>query len=77
MGGELAASFQANPKLKDVPIVFLTATVTQGRSCERMADGLAGILFWPNRLSFSEMVACVSDINLGEHDAAERQRNYT
>ena len=29
-GGELAACFQANPKLKAVPIVFLTAAVTKG-----------------------------------------------
>src|SRR5688572_6969454 len=29
-GGELAACFQANPKLKAVPIVFLTAIVTKG-----------------------------------------------
>jgi CheY-like chemotaxis protein len=28
-GGDLAASFQANPKLKAVPIVFLTAAVTK------------------------------------------------
>src|ERR1035437_10728684 len=28
-GGELAACFQANPKLKGVPIVFLTAAVTK------------------------------------------------
>src|ERR1035437_8833345 len=28
-GGELAACFQANPKLKAVPIVFLTAAVTK------------------------------------------------
>jgi CheY-like chemotaxis protein len=28
-GGDLAACFQANPKLKAVPIVFLTAIVTK------------------------------------------------
>ena len=28
-GGDLAACFQANPKLKAVPIVFLTATLTK------------------------------------------------
>ena len=28
-GGDLAASFQASPKLKAVPIVFLTAIVTK------------------------------------------------
>src|ERR1035441_6077605 len=29
-GGDLAACFQASPKLKAVPIVFLTAAVTKG-----------------------------------------------
>ena len=28
-GGELAARFEANPKLKAVPIVFLTSVVTK------------------------------------------------
>src|SRR5580700_4598375 len=29
-GGELAIRFKANPKLKAVPIVFLTAAITKG-----------------------------------------------
>ena len=29
-GGELASRFQANPRLKSVPIVFLTAAATKG-----------------------------------------------
>ena len=28
-GGELAALFKANPKFKDIPIVFLTAKITK------------------------------------------------
>jgi two-component system OmpR family response regulator len=57
-GGELAASFQANPKLKDVPIVFLTATVTKG---EVAAHGgrVGGHPFLAKPVVLSEMVACV------------------
>src|ERR1039458_7893843 len=31
-GGELAACFQENPKLKAVPVVFLTAVITKGEA---------------------------------------------
>src|SRR5678816_3367053 len=34
-GGELAARIQASPKLKGVPIVFLTAAVTKGEVASR------------------------------------------
>jgi two-component system OmpR family response regulator len=63
-GGELAASFQANPKLKDVPIVFLTATVTKG---EVAAHGgkVGGHSFLAKPVVLSEMVACVRH-QLGE-----------
>jgi CheY-like chemotaxis protein len=63
-GGELAAAFRANPKLKDVPIVFLTATITKG---EVVASGgeVGGNFFLAKPVVLKEMVACLKH-HLGE-----------
>jgi len=55
-GGELAACFQANPKLKAVPIVFLTAAVTKG---EVKAGGgqVGGQSFLAKPVVLTEVVA--------------------
>jgi CheY-like chemotaxis protein len=57
-GGELAASFQANPKLKAVPIVFLTAAVTK---VEVAAGGgrIGGYPFLAKPVVLSEVIACL------------------
>ena len=57
-GGELAACFQANPKLKGVPIVFLTAAVTKG---EVKAGGgqVGGYSFLAKPVVLTEVVACL------------------
>jgi CheY-like chemotaxis protein len=57
-GGELAACFQANPKLKAVPIVFLTAAVTKG---EVKAGGgqVGGYPFLAKPVVLSEVLACL------------------
>ena len=57
-GGELAACFQANPKLKAVPIVFLTAAVTKG---EVKAGGgqVGGYSFLAKPVVLTEVVACL------------------
>jgi CheY-like chemotaxis protein len=57
-GGELAACFQANPKLKAVPIVFLTAAVTKG---EVKAGGgqVGGHSFLAKPVVLTEVVACL------------------
>jgi CheY-like chemotaxis protein len=57
-GGELAACFQANPKLKAVPIVFLTAAVTKG---EVKAGGgqVGGQSFLAKPVVLTEVVACL------------------
>ena len=57
-GGELAACFQANPKLKGVPIVFLTAAVTKGEV--KAGIGLVGgHTFLAIPVVLSEVVACI------------------
>jgi CheY-like chemotaxis protein len=57
-GGELAISFKANPKLKDVPIVFLTAAITKG---EAKASGgqIGGYPFLAKPVVLTDVVACL------------------
>lgn len=57
-GGELAALIRANPKLKAVPIVFLTAAITKDEVAEK--EGRTG--GWPilaKPFSIPEVVACL------------------
>jgi CheY-like chemotaxis protein len=63
-GGELAARFQANPKLKAVPIVFLTAAITKEEP--KSGEGqLGGYSFLAKPIVLQEMVACLKH-HLGE-----------
>jgi CheY-like chemotaxis protein len=62
-GGELAACFQANPKLKDVPIVFLTAVVTKGEV--ELGNGLVGgFPYLAKPVVLSEVLTCLK-LHLG------------
>ena len=57
-GGNLANQLQASPKLKGVPIVFLTAAVT--REEVRARHGLVGGLpFLAKPVNLQEVLACV------------------
>jgi CheY-like chemotaxis protein len=62
-GGELAASFKASPQLKAVPIVFLTAVVTQGEVAEGRGR-VGGQSFLAKPVVLLEMVACLK-LHLG------------
>ena len=57
-GGELAACFRANPKLKAVPIVFLTAAVTK-EEVEARGGRVGGFPFLAKPIVLSEVVACL------------------
>ena len=60
-GGELAAGFQANPKLQAVPIVFLTSLVTKSE----IAAGSGRVGKYPilaKPIVLRELVACVKQI---------------
>jgi two-component system OmpR family response regulator len=57
-GGDLAANFKANPKLKAVPIVFLTAAVTK-REVESNSGQFGGYPFLAKPVVLTEMVACL------------------
>jgi two-component system, OmpR family, response regulator len=59
-GGHLASQLQASPKLKGVPIVFLTATVTQEEV--REPHGLVGGLpFLAKPVNTAEVVKCLEN----------------
>jgi len=63
-GGELAARFQANPKLKSVPIVFLTAAATKGEVYAR-GGKVGGLPFLAKPVELSEVVACLKRLLSG------------
>ena len=57
-GGNLASALQANPRLKGIPIVFLTAVVTKEELRER--GGLVGGLpFLAKPVNLEEVLACL------------------
>jgi CheY-like chemotaxis protein len=57
-GGELAARFQAHPRLKSVPIVFLTAAATKGEVYAR-GGKVGGLPFLAKPVEIAEVVACL------------------
>ncbi len=57
-GGELAASLKANPKLKSVPIVFLTAKLTKEEVAMR-AGRIGGYPFLAKPIVLPEVAACL------------------
>jgi CheY-like chemotaxis protein len=57
-GGDLAACFQASPKLKAVPIVFLTAAVTKGE-VEAGGGRIGGNDFLAKPVVLTEMLNCL------------------
>jgi CheY-like chemotaxis protein len=57
-GRELAACFAANPKLKGVPIVFLTAAVTKAE-VDAVGGRIGGFPFLAKPFVLSEVAACL------------------
>jgi len=57
-GGELAACFRGNLKLKDVPIVFLTAAITK-REVEAVGGRIGRFPFLAKPVVLPDVVACL------------------
>jgi len=57
-GWDLAICFQASPKLKGVPIVFLTSAMTKGE-VEAKGGRLWGYPFLAKPVVLTEVVACL------------------
>jgi two-component system OmpR family response regulator len=57
-GGTLSSYFLESPKFKDVPVVFLTATVTKE---EVLSHGglIGGLPFLAKPVNIAELVACL------------------
>lgn len=63
-GGELAAQFQAHPKFKSVPIVFLTAAATKSEVSAR-GGRVGGLPFLAKPVEMTEVLASIRQ-HLGE-----------
>lgn len=63
-GGELASRIQADPQLKSVPIVFLTAAATKSEVYAR-GGKVGGLPFLAKPVEMSEVLTCLQQ-NLGE-----------
>jgi DNA-binding response OmpR family regulator len=59
-GGELAARLQAIPKLKDTPIVFLTAAVKRNEITSHQGR-IGGLPFIAKPVDFRELVDCIEN----------------
>ncbi len=57
-GGNLASAMQASPKLKGVPIVFLTAAVTREEVRERRGL-IGGLPFLAKPVNLHEVLGCL------------------
>jgi two-component system, OmpR family, response regulator len=57
-GGNLASALQANRRLKDVPIVFLTAAVTKDEVRSRRGL-IGGLPFLAKPVNLQEVLACL------------------
>ncbi len=57
-GGQLAGRFQDNPKLKSIPIVFLTGTATKSEVRQR-GGVIGGLNFLAKPVDVAELVGCL------------------
>src|SRR3989442_7486508 len=57
-GGEVAARMQANPKLRETPIVFLTAAVKRNEIASHQGC-IGGLPFIAKPIDFQEVVDCI------------------
>jgi len=57
-GGNVAASFRADPELKQTPIVFLTATVRKA-TVDLHGGDISGYPFLAKPASVEEIIACI------------------
>ena len=60
-GGEVAARFAKDEKLKNIPIVFLTAIVKQ-EEIKEQGKNIGGHRFLPKPIKLKELVACVDEV---------------
>jgi two-component system, OmpR family, response regulator len=59
-GGELAARFEANPKFKGIPIVFLTSKITK-EEADHCRGRIGKYRFLAKPIVLPEVLACVEE----------------
>lgn len=68
-GGELANRIKADPAFKDVPVIFLTATVSKKEAADGVFTG--GYLFLPKPVGLKNLVECMENAFAAKaHDQA-------
>jgi DNA-binding response OmpR family regulator len=68
-GGDVAAKIRSNPKLKDVPIVFLTAGVSK-ETTRAKGNIIGGQSYLAKPVTVDEVVRCIEK-HLGKKVSAE------
>ena len=68
-GGELAAQLRADPHLKGVPVVFLTATVSK-REAEAGTFNSGGFLFLAKPVSLKTLLQCLETLLPAKADSS-------
>ena len=61
-GGDVSALFQTDPKLKDIPIIMLTALVSHGETSEDAVALAGGNPVLPKPVKLETLVACINDV---------------
>ncbi len=61
-GGDVAALFQADPKLKKVPVIMLTALVAHGETSTGSVAQAAGVTVLPKPVEMATLRSCITDI---------------
>ncbi len=64
-GGDVTAQFQAHPKLKDIPIIMLTALVSQGETSEDAVALAGGNPVLPKPVKLETLTACIEEVISG------------
>ncbi len=71
-GIEVAAQLQADAWTKRIPVIFLTAVVRRAEA--RAKHGLiGGNRFLAKPVAIEEVRACLRQVGIGHHEAAEKQ----
>jgi CheY-like chemotaxis protein len=68
-GGELAQCFRASPKLRSVPVVFLTAAATKAEVASR-GGRIGGLPFLAKPVDLPEVIDCIEK-HLGKPAASK------
>ena len=60
-GGQVAAELRADPKLKDTPVVFLTAVVSKNEVIER-GDVIGGQMFLAKPVTVADVIRTIEKL---------------